>query len=82
MTKLLAFRELKENGVLLGRRRVDQLEAEGKFPKRVPVSDWRVAWVADEIEAWVKSRIAARQGGLGVLGAGRDKRRGRGRDVA
>jgi len=82
MTKLIRFRELKEHGVLLGRRRIDQLEADGKFPKRVPVSDWRVAWVADEVETWVKSRIDARKSGLGMLGTGRDKRRGRGRDLA
>ena len=49
-SKLLSFPELRERGVLLGRRQVDRLEAEGKFPKRVSVGANRVGWVAAEID--------------------------------
>jgi prophage regulatory protein len=58
--KLLSFPELREHGVLLGRRHVDRLEAEGKFPKRVHVSDRRVGWVVEEIDAHVAAKIANR----------------------
>ena len=58
--KLLLFPELRERGVPLGRRHVDRLEAEGKFPKRVPIGMRRVGWVAAEIDDWVNAAISAR----------------------
>ncbi|MCA1433115.1 AlpA family phage regulatory protein [Bradyrhizobium sp. BRP20] len=58
--KLLPFTDLRDRGVLLGRRQIDRLEAEGKFPKRVPIAANRVAWVAREIEDWVDAAIARR----------------------
>jgi prophage regulatory protein len=58
--KLLPFPELRERGVLHGRRQVDRLEAEGKFPKRVSVGTNRVGWVATEIDDWVNAAISAR----------------------
>jgi len=39
------------------------LEKHGKFPKRVILSPFRVAWVEDEIKAWIAARIAARDAG-------------------
>ncbi|MCP3444210.1 AlpA family transcriptional regulator [Bradyrhizobium sp. CCGUVB14] len=74
MPKLIRFRELREYGVSLSRRQIDRLEADGKFPKRVPLTSWSVAWVTAEIEAWVNSRIDARETGLGKLGASTGKR--------
>jgi prophage regulatory protein len=32
----------------------------GEFPKPVPLSDRRVAWLLDEIDAWIEARIAER----------------------
>src|SRR5438067_572351 len=61
MPKLLLFSELRNEGVLYTRRHVDRLEAEGKFPKRVPVGDARVAWVAQEVRDWIEKRINARE---------------------
>ena len=58
--KLLLFPELRERGVPLGRRHVDRLEAEGKFPRRVHISERRVGWVAEEIDAHVAAKIANR----------------------
>lgn len=60
MPNLLSFSQLRNRGVLLSRRQVDRLEAQGKFPKRVQISEWRVAWAFDEINAWVAAKIAAR----------------------
>ena len=65
--KLLSFPELREHGVLLGRRHVDRLEAEGKFPKRVPIGMRRVGWVTTEIQGWVDAAISARALGAGEL---------------
>jgi prophage regulatory protein len=58
--KLLLFPELSDHGVPFGRRYIDRLEAEGKFPRRVPIGAKRVGWVATEIEGWVSAAIARR----------------------
>ena len=36
------------------------LEAAGDFPKRVKLGACRVAWVAEEVEAWIEVRIGNR----------------------
>jgi prophage regulatory protein len=77
MPKLLTFEELKSHGVLLGRRQIDRLEADDKFPKRVPISTWRVGWVADEVDQWIADKIAARRTGVGALGTGEGRVRRR-----
>jgi prophage regulatory protein len=58
--RLLLFKELRPRGVLLSRRQVDRLEHEGKFPKRVHLSEQVRAWPAVEIDEWVSAKIAAR----------------------
>ncbi|MDF0520651.1 AlpA family phage regulatory protein [Bradyrhizobium yuanmingense] len=74
--KLLTFAELKSKyNIPLGRRQIDRLEAEGKFPKRVPIGVQRVAWIATEIEAFIETRIAKRSEALGTLGSGGALRR-------
>lgn len=61
-TKLLVlYSDLKELGVPYTRQHLARLEAEKKFPKRVQVGEARIAWVEDEIRAWVKARIEARK---------------------
>jgi prophage regulatory protein len=57
---ILGFSELRERGVPLGRRQLDRLEAAGKFPRRVHISERRVGWVAEEIDAHVADKIANR----------------------
>jgi prophage regulatory protein len=37
-----------------------QLVAAGKFPAPVPIGARAVAWVEDEIDAWIDERIAER----------------------
>jgi prophage regulatory protein len=60
-SKLLVFDELKtEFGIPYTRSYIRKLEAQGKFPKRVLIGDRRVAWVASEIDAYLKNRIATR----------------------
>ena len=71
MPKLLPFPELKDHGVLYGRRQIDRLEAAGKFPKRVPIGDSRVGWVETEVDAHVNRAIASRSKAVGTLGSAR-----------
>lgn len=66
--KLLTFHELREHGILLGRRQIDRLEAKGRFPKRVPIGDAKVGWVEAEIDAHVAAQIAGRSVATGTLG--------------
>jgi predicted DNA-binding transcriptional regulator AlpA len=50
--------------ITLSPTHIGRLEDEGKFPKRHRLGDdprySRVVWVEEEIEAWMKARIAER----------------------
>jgi len=37
-----------------------RLVKEGKFPAPVPISDRRIAWIEDEVDAWLAARVAQR----------------------
>jgi prophage regulatory protein len=58
--KLLDHAALRDRGVPYGKVQLWRLEKAGKFPKRVPISPSRVAWVEQEIDAWIEARVAAR----------------------
>jgi prophage regulatory protein len=58
--RLLNFPELPEKGIRYTRTHIDRLEKAGKFPKRVRPSANRVAWVEDEIDDWLKAKVAER----------------------
>jgi prophage regulatory protein len=73
MAKLLLFPELRERGVMHGRRQIDRLEAAGKFPKRVPIGESRVGWVEAEIVAHVDALIAGRSTAMGTLGSAKPR---------
>jgi predicted DNA-binding transcriptional regulator AlpA len=60
MPKLLLFPELIDHGVFLGRRQIDRLEKIGKFPKRVAISERRVAWIEAEIDDHVSAKVQQR----------------------
>jgi prophage regulatory protein len=57
---LLRFKQLRGAGVPFCRMHVDRLEKRGDFPKRVQIGENSVAWVQEEIRAWVDERIADR----------------------
>ncbi|WP_411887834.1 helix-turn-helix transcriptional regulator [Hydrocarboniphaga effusa] len=44
----------------LSKSRIYQLMAQGDFPRPVRLGTLSVAWVADEIDAWIRRRIEAR----------------------
>jgi prophage regulatory protein len=58
---LISYDALAARGICLSKCQLWRLERDGKFPRRVPVSAARHAWVAAEIDHWIAARIAARQ---------------------
>lgn len=44
----------------LSRTSINKARAAGAFPRAVPLGERRVAFVRAEVEAWIESRIAAR----------------------
>jgi predicted DNA-binding transcriptional regulator AlpA len=59
--KLVRYIDLKPvYGIHYSRVHLYRLELKGEFPKRIPVSEKRVAWLDDEIALWIKQRMAGR----------------------
>lgn len=44
----------------LSRTGIFKLRSQGRFPEAVPLGEKRVAFVRDEVRAWVEQRIAER----------------------
>jgi len=60
--KLVSKKELKSIfGVPYSFAHIARLEAAGQFPKRVRLGACRVAWIAEEVAAWIDERIATRE---------------------
>lgn len=53
--KFLRFLELRA-ATGLSRSTIFRLERLGKFPKRRQISSKAVAWLSNEVDAWIKSR--------------------------
>jgi prophage regulatory protein len=61
--KVLSYDELRDlKGVRFSRVHLWRLEKHGKFPKRVRLSANRHGWSDEEIDAWIASRMASRNG--------------------
>jgi prophage regulatory protein len=59
--KLVSKKELKSvYGAPYCPAHIARLEVTGRFPKRVKLGACRVAWVAEEVEAWIEERIGNR----------------------
>jgi prophage regulatory protein len=58
----LRLLRLEQVGEITGLRRsmIYQLEAEGRFPRRVKLATRAVGWVESEVQAWIAARIATR----------------------
>lgn len=59
--KLIDYAGLSAKGIHASMVTLWRWERAGKFPKRVRVSHLKVAWVEDEVDQHIASRIAARQ---------------------
>ena len=53
----IRFRELQKK-IPLSRSTIWRWEREGKFPRRQVLGKNSVAWLSDEIEAWIENKSA------------------------
>lgn len=60
--RILSPEALPEKGITLGNDQRKTLEARGLFPKRVPITQRTHGYVEQEIDDYLASRIAARDG--------------------
>ena len=59
--KLVSKKDLKSvYGVPYSFVHIGRLERVGAFPKRIKLGQCRVAWFAEEVEAWITERAALR----------------------
>ncbi len=60
--RLVSKKELKiVCGIPYSPQHIARLEAAGRFPKRIPLGQNRVAWLLSEVEEWLNERIAKRE---------------------
>lgn len=56
----MSLRILRRNEIKaitgLSKSRINQLERDGLFPRRVRLSDRAIGWRSDEVEAWIEAR--------------------------
>jgi len=78
--RFLDYDGLKKAGITHSRIHLGRLEREGRFPRRVLLGRNRVAWIEDEVSAWMAERAAARDNPAGAHRlAGRSPNAGKGR---
>jgi prophage regulatory protein len=58
--RLLDRNDLRARGIKYSRPHLDRLMKGGKFPKSIALGENRRAWLESEIDAFIASRIAAR----------------------
>jgi prophage regulatory protein len=57
--RLIRYKEVCHR-TALSKTTVWRRSRDGKFPKPISLSDGIVAWLEDEVDAWLQMRIAAR----------------------
>lgn len=57
--RLLSKKDVRDR-VLYSPAHIARLEHAGQFPRRVQLGVGRVGWVEEEIDAWLRERIARR----------------------
>lgn len=60
MAKSLLRRKQVQERIGLSRSELYRLISLGRFPRSVPLGERVRAWDADEVDAWIQERIAAR----------------------
>jgi prophage regulatory protein len=61
--KLIDFKSLgAAKGINYSRDHLRRKCKAGEFPKPIPVSDHRIAWIESEIDEWLAARAAKRNG--------------------
>jgi prophage regulatory protein len=69
LAKILLRRKQVQERVNLSRSELYRLMSLGRFPRAVPLGERVVAWDADEIEVFIRGRIAARDAKAAQKGA-------------
>ena len=59
-TKRILRRPVVKGRTGLGDTMIDRLESEGRFPKRIKITERAVGWPEDEIDKWVEDRLSGR----------------------
>lgn len=60
--RVLSFKQLRaEKGIPYTRVHLSRLINDGKFPLPIRLSEWRIAWREEDIDAWLASRPVARE---------------------
>ena len=59
--RLIDYKRLgPEKGITYSRDHLRRKCAADEFPKPIPVSDRRIAWIEAEVDTWLEQRAAAR----------------------
>jgi prophage regulatory protein len=58
--RVIGYDDLRAKGITYHRRHLDKLVRAGHFPRPVKLGEHKNAFVEDEIDAWLESRITAR----------------------
>lgn len=62
--KLQSIKQVTQT-VLYSRAHIDRLEKAGCFPKRVRLGQGRIGYVEEEIQAWLRAKVAERDADTG-----------------
>jgi prophage regulatory protein len=62
--KLITASDLRLKGISYSKPHLWRLEKSGKFPKRVPIGAGRYAYVENEIDEWIETRVRERDEAL------------------
>lgn len=58
--ELLTRADLRTLGIRASNPTLLMWEADGKFPKRLALSPAKVAWLRNEVDAWIQAKAVAR----------------------
>jgi prophage regulatory protein len=60
--RILDYEDLKSKGIRFSRQWIDKLIAKGLFPRKVYIGEATVGFVEHEVDAYLESKIAERDG--------------------
>ena len=73
MAKLVDQRQLKSlKGIPYSATQIWRLEKAGQFPQRITLGGNRVAWLENEIDAWIEAKAELRQSSAANQGGNSD----------
>jgi prophage regulatory protein len=58
--KVLLYPDLKSRGIPYSREHVRRRERDGTFPMHIELGEGRIAWIEQEIDAWLTERAEQR----------------------